>query len=372
MSMINRFWMCWEDPELAKANRDYLRGFYGIIKDSPDHVRFVFVTGISMFSKVSLFSGLNNLEDISLNPKFSSICGYTDEDLDTVFASELPGLDREEIRRWYNGYNWLGKDKLYNPFDVLRLLKERKFKSWWMQTGEPRFLYKMVIDRGVNPMTLENRVAEESLISKLDVGDIGVDALLFQTGYLTIVGEQRQRMQTMYTLSYPNLEIESSLNFGLLHYVTNRGEEALGYGQELAALLAANDFDEFGQKLQAYLSGIPHQWYDVSELERFEGHYASMVYMAFRSVGMEMVAEDASSHGRSDMVLFEGGQVFVLEFKVAESEGKAEEVTKAAMAQLRQRGYGQKYRDRGEPIHLVAMVFGRSERNLLEIRSEKM
>ena len=104
-----------DDPEMARANRDYLRGFYGIIKGSARDIRFVFLTGISMFSNVNLFSGLNNLENISLDPRYSTICGYTDRDLDTVFAAELPGLDRDEIRRWYNGYRWLGDEKGLQP-----------------------------------------------------------------------------------------------------------------------------------------------------------------------------------------------------------------------------------------------------------------
>ncbi|MCY4328243.1 MAG: AAA family ATPase, partial [Rhodobacteraceae bacterium] len=109
------------DFDRAHANRDYLRGIYGIIKGSAAHVRFVFVTGVSMFSKVSLFSDMNNLKDISLDPRFATICGYTDADIDTVFAPELAGLDRDEIRSWYNGYNWRGETRLYNPFDVLLL-----------------------------------------------------------------------------------------------------------------------------------------------------------------------------------------------------------------------------------------------------------
>ena len=111
-----------EYPEVAKANRDFLRGFYGTIKDYDAHIRFSFLTGVSKFSKVSLFSGLNNLEDITLVPAFSTVCGYTDDDIDTVFAAELPGLDRQEIRDWYNGYHWLGEG-VYNPFDILQLFK---------------------------------------------------------------------------------------------------------------------------------------------------------------------------------------------------------------------------------------------------------
>ena len=108
-------------PEAARANRDFLRGFYGVIKDADAHVRFAFLTGVTKFSKVSLFSGLNNLLDITLEPRYSAICGYTEADLDEVFAVELAGLDRARIREWYNGYGWLGEEKVYNPYDVLLL-----------------------------------------------------------------------------------------------------------------------------------------------------------------------------------------------------------------------------------------------------------
>ncbi len=130
-----------ENGKLVRANRDYLRGLYGIIKDCARYVRFVFVTGISMYSKVSLFSGLNNLYDISLDPKYGTICGYTDADLDAVFAPELPKLDRKTIRNWYNGYSWLGEEDVYNPFDVLLLFQKRQFESYWYETGTPSYLH---------------------------------------------------------------------------------------------------------------------------------------------------------------------------------------------------------------------------------------
>ncbi len=360
-----------DDPDLAKTNRDWLRGFYGIIKDSARNVRFVFVTGVSMFSKVSLFSGLNNLEDISLDPGYATVCGYTDADLDTVFAPELPGLDREEVRRWYNGYHWRGEEKVYNPFDVLLLFRNREFRPWWFETGSPEFLYRTLVERQVSPMSLERRVSDAGLVSKFDVGDIGTDALLFQTGYLTIADESWDCVETLYTLDYPNFEVCRSLNHGLLEYATRRGREAVDRGKELARLLAENDFDGFGERLQAYLSGIPHQWYDGSRIERYEAHYAGMLYMAFRSIGLDLRAEDPSNHGRADMVVFHAGQVFVLEFKMAAGDGDTERVLDGAIAQMRDRGYAEKYRDRGGPIHLVGMVFGGGERNLLGIRASK-
>ena len=146
-----------EEPEVARANRDYLRGLYATIKDCDAHVRFCFLTGVSKFSKVSLFSGLNNLDDITLDPSYSSICGYTEEDLDTVFAPELEGLDRERIRDWYNGYSWGGAERVYNPFDLLLLFRKRKYKAWWFETGTPTFLVKTLAERRVHAATLEGR-----------------------------------------------------------------------------------------------------------------------------------------------------------------------------------------------------------------------
>ena len=358
------------DPELARANRDYLRGFYGIIKGSAEHVRFVFVTGVSMFSKVSLFSGLNNLKDISLDPRYATICGYTEDDLDLVFGSELDGLDREEIRTWYNGYHWRGGERVYNPYDVLLLFDGKEFRPYWFETGSPTFLFRTLMEKSVSPMELENRMAEMSLVSKFDVGDIGVEALLFQTGYLTIIDEQADEFDTLYRLDYPNLEVRISLNRGLLGHLGKTGREPLEEGRALRALLEANDFEGFAGRLRTYLSGIPYQWHATGDLARHEAWYASLLHMCFRAIGMDVRVEDASSHGRADMVVLTGGQVFVLEFKMADGEGDAQAALDAAIAQMRGRGYAGKYRDRGEPVHLLGVACGREARNLLEVRAE--
>ncbi len=360
-----------EDSKQATENRDYLRGLYGIIKGSAEHVRFVFVTGVSMFTKVNLFSGFNNLTDITVDPQFATICGYTDSDLDSAFAPELPGLDRSEIRRWYNGYHWRGKEKVYNPFDILLLFRSREFQAHWFETGSPTFLYRMLVEQKVNPMELERRIVGKTLVSKFDVGDIGIEALMFQTGYLTIADEVWDGMETLYTLDYPNFEVSWSLNRGLLEHVTRWGSKAMTRGRELADLLAANDFDGFGAQLQAYLSGMPHQWHDASEVERYEAHYAGMLYMALRSIGVDIRVEDASSHGRADLVALHGSQVFVLEFKMAGGESAAAAALDEAMAQIKERGYADKYRDRNEPIRLIGLAFGSAERNLFEMKVEK-
>ncbi len=358
------------DPELARANRDWLRGFYGIIKDSAEHVRFVFVTGVSMFSKVSLFSGLNNLEDISLDPRYAAICGYRDEDLDRVFAPELDGLDRDEIRTWYDGYRWRGEEPVYNPYDVLLLLRHREFRPWWFETGSPEFLFRLLTEQSVSPLELEGRLAGMDLVSKFDVGDIGIEALLFQTGYLTIAGEERQGHRTLYRLDYPNREVRLSLNDGLLAWLGQKGVEPLERGREFCALLEAHDFAGFGATLQAWLAGIPYQWHATGDLARYEAWYASLLYMCLRTVGADLRVEEASARGRADMVLRRGRQVFVIEFKMAEDEDGAKAALDAALVQMRERGYADQYADHDGPVHLVGVACGREVRNLLDIRAE--
>ncbi len=357
------------DPALAAVNRDYLRGFYGIVKGSAEHVRFVFVTGISMFSKVSLFSGLNNLKDISLDPRYATICGYTDHDIDEVFAPELDGLDRAEIRTWYNGYHWRGETRLYNPYDVLLLLDSREFRPYWFETGSPRFLFETLKEKSVGPMELEGRLAEMSLISRFDVDDIGVEALLFQTGYLTITEERREGHRTFYRLDYPNLEVRLSLNDHLLAHLDGRNRVPLEEAGSLRAHLEAHEFGAFAECLKAWLSGIPYQWHATGDLARYEAWYASLLHMCFRAVGVEVRSEEASSHGRADMVVPLGDEVFVIEFKMADSADGAEAALEAAFNQMRERGYADRYR--GQSVHLVAVACGREARNLLEVRARR-
>ena len=346
-------------PEMATVNRDYLRGFYGIIKDSAEHVRFVFVTGVSMFSRVSLFSGLNNLRNISLDPEFATICGYTDIDLDTIFAPELPGLDRDEVREWYNGYHWLGDEKLYNPFDLLLLFQTRNFEAHWFETGSPTFLFRMMMKREVSPIELENLTTDIKQISSFDIADIDIEALLFQTGYLTITGEERRGPRTLYTLDYPNFEVRQSLNDGLLGYVTGRRNETADRGDELARLLAANDFERFTDRLRSFFAGIPYQWQGTNGPARYEAWYAGMLYACFRTIGVDLRVEDSSSRGRADMAVLHGGQVFVFEFKMADGEDDRDAAAEQAIKQIREKGYAEKYKNRNEPVHLIGVAFGR-------------
>ena len=204
-----------ELPEVARAHRDFLLGLYSVIKDSDAHIQFTFLTGVSKFFKGSLFSGLNNLTDITLDPCYSAICGYTDADLGRVFAPELPGLDRDQISDWYNGYSWLGDEKVYNPFDILLLFDKRQFGAYWFETKTPTFLVETLCQRRVSSLELEEMLSSSDLLLAFDVDDIATEALLFQTGYLTITDEENLGGESVYRLGYPNREVRQSLNRSL-------------------------------------------------------------------------------------------------------------------------------------------------------------
>ena len=356
-----------EEPETARANRDYLRGLYATIKDSDAHIAFTFLTGVSKFSKVSLFSGLNNLIDITLDPHYSAICGYTEADLDAVFAPELSGLDREEIRTWYNGYNWLGEEAVYNPFDVLLLFYNRRFGAYWFETGTPTFLLETLLARGVSSLSLDDMPSSDELLSAFDVDHIATEALLFQTGYLTIRRIESRGGELYYRLGYPNREVQQSLNKSLLNHLTDNPSRRVEHSARLYDLLLVNDFDGLKTLFASFFASIPYQWHTNNEIANYEGYHASVFYSYFASLGLAITVEDSSRDGRLDMAVLFNGNVYLFEFKVVErvSEG-------AAIRQLKERDYAAKYRGRGEPIHLIGVEFSRETRTLAAFEMERM
>ncbi len=360
-----------ENRKIVRANRDYLRGLYGVIKGCARHVRFVFVTGISMYSKVSLFSGLNNLKDISLDPKYGTICGYTDADLDAVFAPELPGLERKTIRKWYNGYSWLGKEDVYNPFDVLLLFDERQFKPHWYRTGTPSYLHDRLAKGGLNTLDLENLGLYETELSNFDGERVNMNALLFQSGYLTIADSKVRGSRIYYTLKYPNHEVRLSLNEELVVAVTGKLTEASVRGEELIRLLQVNDFDGFAEEMRSFYAKVPNERYSSSKVSRYEAFYAGLLFACFIANDVDVKSEESSAEGRADLVVHTGGETFVLEFKVAAEGEKLESKVLEALSQMRGKNYALPHQSRGRKVHLLAVVFSRKDRNLVTLRAER-
>ncbi|MEN9897767.1 MAG: hypothetical protein RLZZ66_1416 [Pseudomonadota bacterium] len=347
-------------PDVAKEIRDGLRNFYSVIKDCDAHIKFAMLTGVSKFSKVSLFSGLNNLRDITISSEFSSICGYTDEDINTVFAPELEGLDREQIRRWYNGYNWTGTS-VYNPFDVLLLFQERQFKAHWFETGSPTFLIDLLAQRGFFTPDLAQRQTSLELLSAFDVEKISSEALLFQTGYLTISRlEEPLPNYCIYVLGYPNHEVETSLNAALLGAFGLDEQKALNNRLSLLKQLKSNDFAQMQTLFSAFFASIPHDWYRNNPIAQYEGYYASVFYSYFAALGLEIILEDTTNQGRIDMTVKFNEQVYLFEFKVVEFVPKGK-----ALQQLQDRGYAEKYLALGQPIHLIGVEFSKKKRSVV-------
>ena len=204
-----------DTPATARAIRDYLFNFYSTTKSSDADIHFSLFTGVHKFPLAGPFSGLNNLIDITLDPRYSAICGYTEGDLDMVFSPEIPGLDRDEIRDWYNGYGWGDEENVYNPFDILLLFDSREFKAHWFDAGIPAFLVDTLTGRGVHSVDLDDMLGTRELLSTFDVDHIATEALLFQTGYLTILRTEPRGGEMFYRLGYPNRAARKRLDRAL-------------------------------------------------------------------------------------------------------------------------------------------------------------
>lgn len=354
------------DRAAAAAMREGLKNIYSVLKDADQHLRFVFITGVTKFSKVSLFSGLNNLRDITLDARYSALCGYTDADVDTVFGAELRGLDRDEMRRWYNGYNWLG-ERVYSPFDLLLFFDTRHFDSHWFETGTSTFLIELLLHSRVFTPDLDRAVAPETLLSTFDVDHIPVEALMFQTGYLTVDHVERLPGLTQVTLRYPNLSVRTALNGVLLQRLMHSDTQYGLNASNLYKRLLADDLPGLRALFEAFFATIPHDWYRNSPIAGYEGYWASVFYSHFAALGLDIRLEDSTSRGCIDMTVFCAGRIWLFEFKVVELMPAGR-----ALQQIKDRGYAEKYRGRGEPLRLIGVEFSKNSRNIVGFETERV
>ena len=348
-----------ENPIRAIDNRDFLRSFYVQLKANDEYIKFAFLTGISKFSKASIFSGLNNLVDISLMPKFGNICGYTHQNLQKEFCEYSKNFDLEKIREWYNGYCFL-KDRIYNPFDILRLFDEGRFKNYWWQSGNPYFLIQMLKKKRYYIPELENLVVGEELINTFEIEDLKLEVLLYQAGYLTIKSMQERRT-IEYTLTVPNLEVQMSLNNLFIDYLTNHEREKYRYQDSLYEALVQGDLESFKNHLESLFASIAYNNYVKNEIATYEGYYASVVYAYLASLGFKMVAEDVTNKGRIDLTLFVDDTIYIIEFKVGKED---------ALSQLRKKNYHKKYLNKAKMIYLIGINF--EERSITRMEWERI
>ena len=343
-------------PE-ALLIRNGMRNFYTKIKENDRYLRFAFLTGVSKFAKVSIFSGLNNLEDISLNPDYGNICGYTQLDLDTTFAPYLERVDMEQVKRWYNGYNFLG-DTVYNPFDILLFIKNHcVFKNYWFETGTPTFLIDLIKKSNYFIPRLNKLRVNESLLNSFDIQNLNLETILFQSGYLTIKRLIPSATGIRYELGFPNKEVQISFNDAILQSMIIVSEKELLH-DELLDFIETGDVTKLESVIRHLFASIAYNNYTNNHIDRYEGFYSSVLFAFFIGFGVNIIAEDVSNRGRIDLTLKACGQTFLLELKVTDGE---------PLEQIRRMKYYEKYS--GER-YLVGIVFDPKARKISKFEWE--
>jgi hypothetical protein len=275
-----------ENKDLAIEFREILKGFYTIIKACDEYIRFVLLTGVSKFSRAGVFSGLNNLKDISMDNRYSSLLGITMQEMETCFKehidrfAEIEGVSNaeliEKITYWYNGFCFSGTcEKVFNPFSMLLLFDNARFSNYWFESATPSFLIKLMKEKELDLKRLDGVKVDESAFSSYEIENLKVVPILFQTGYLTITGYDKERME--YTLAYPNFEVKNSMTKCLAEaYSFVERELVHGYAWNLIDALRGHDFDTFFDTLRIFFANIP---YDLHI--KGEKYYQTVFYLIF-------------------------------------------------------------------------------------------
>jgi hypothetical protein len=353
------------DLSIAKELRDGLKNVYSVLKSQDANLQFTFMTGVTKFSKVNLFSGLNQLVDITIDEEFSSICGYTEKDLQYYFSEHLAGSAPEEVKRWYNGYSWTGSDTVYNPYDILLFIKKRMiFQNYWFETGSPTFLIELFRKNQYFLPDLENIEVFQRTLSSFEIESLNPITLLFQAGYLTIDKTFIEREKLVYRLKTPNQEVRLALNDYFIEDYTGISADLKSRQGDLYNALSTGNIASFEQHIRSLFAGIPWRNFTNNDLANFEGYYASVLYAFFASINAQVIPEDITNHGQADMTIIFRNHIYVMEIKVVE---KLPDGNNTALQQIIQRNYAEKYRNReGMTVHEVGLVFNKTERNLVQ------
>ena len=351
------------DLELARQMRKRLHDFYSVIKAVDEHLRFVMLTGVSKFSKVSIFSGLNNLKDISLTPDYGSICGYTEKELEGVFGEHLRGVDREQLRNWYNGYNFLGTSLVYNPYDILGFIDrsqsfgEPQFDNYWFESGTPTFVIDLLARDQVLAQQLEPQNVSREIIDSCPIDKLELNTVLFQSGYLTIDSVDRSDPEAVtYKLVCPNHSVRSALQNNLFKYYTS--DKITNYRSGIRRAFHEAQFDVIESKLKRLFASIAADNYRKNNIARFEGYYASVLYSFFVGMGLRVIPEDVSNLGRVDLTIQIASNIYVVEFKVVKRKSKVN----SALQQIIQQGYAAKYSGN---VYQIGIEFSETKRNIV-------
>ncbi|MEZ4661236.1 MAG: AAA family ATPase [Caldilineaceae bacterium] len=359
-----------DNPAEAQKIRDILKGFYAVIKGVEQRIRLVFITGVSKFSKVSIFSELNHLTDLTMRDAFATALGITETELRTNFDEHISVLAKtsgmheaallEKIRRWYNGFRFAAAgENVYNPFSLMQLFDAQQFANYWFESGTPTFLINLIKERQYDLLRFQNMQVREAAFSTYEVENLAITPLLYQTGYLTI--KDYDAASRRYTLAYPNQEVEESFLLWLMSaysYVERSFGEA--YLWEFVDALEAQNLAEMFDVLGVFFANIP---YDLHV--KHEKYYQTIFYLIFMLMGFRVAAEVQTNQGRIDAVVELTGHIYLFEFKLDKSAD-------VAMAQVEDHAYYQKYRRRGKPVTYIGANFNSTTRQVDEWRQKQL
>lgn len=345
-----------DNKELQDLFRNQLQGFYANLKKAEEYIHFCMLTGVTRYGKVSVFSGLNNLKDISFSDEYAGICGITDEELHRYYADGVEALARREgipveeayqlLRCHYDGYHFSsGMLDIYNPFSINKALSEGAVSDYWCQSGVPTVLSKSLIQNDFDVEKINGIKVSESDLSDLSMFDSNPIPLLYQTGYLTIKEYEPRRKR--YTLGYPNREVEAGILNNILKVYTHSGTDRQGSIYDIEDSLEEGNPEEFLKILNSFFADIPHQLHRY--VDRYENYYHTIFYCLASLIGLDVEAEYSTSEGFIDMVVKTSRYIYVIELKL---NGTAED----AMKQIEEKHYSAPFE--GDTRRLIKIGIG--------------
>lgn len=355
------------DPERLELMRTALQSFYAPLKDLDPYFRFVFITGITKFSQLSIFSQLNNLAKISMLPQYADICGITQAELEANFTEGIEGLVNtyslsreamlEKLRRMYDGYHFANRSEgVYNPFSLLTAMAFGQIDSYWYASGTPTFLIKQIQKFHTDITQIDG---SETTASEFDAPTEGMHSILplfYQSGYLTI--KKYDPAFKTYTLGYPNDEVRVGVVDMLVpYYVTPDKNSSYTACRHICGGLMNGNVDEALEAAKAFFASIPYQEGTLKNATTSEGHFTAMLYLMFSLLNMYVFSQVRVAKGRLDILIKTGDYVYVIELKL---DGSAEE----ALRQIDEKGYALPYETEGKKVLRVGVNFSSEERTI--------
>ena len=357
------------NEDLQDQFRNTLKAFYGVLKSADADLRFTMLTGVTKFGKVSVFSDLNNLNDISMDERFVEVCGITEAELHQYFDEEIDALAQQnrqtkeeayaELRKRYDGYHFCENSVgMYNPFSVLNTLEKRSYKDYWFATGTPTYLVELLKKSGFDLQSLSNYETSESALSSIHRAEVNPIPVLFQSGYLTIKDYDEELK--LYMLDFPNEEVKQGfMNFLIPVYTSVPENESPAFVGKFIREVRSGKADDFMIRLRSLLADTPYEL-----IRELENHYQNVMYIITKLMGFYVQAEYRTSRGRIDLLIGTDKYIYIIELKF---EGSAEE----ALHQIQSKDYALPFATDGREIVRIGANVSKETRNIEQWVIEK-